>query len=340
MSSVAGIEPRRSPAAHEELALFHRTLADLCRARVPLPSALQSLREQLRSGPLRDATDAMVRDAEEGMPLDEAYEKHARRFPPLYRALVEAGIASGDLAGVLDQIADHAGLRAETLARVRRALAYPLLTGVFVLVIGTLLGVFVLPRLWEAVTTAGLEGAQTLRLPALALLGGLLVVGALGVLAAGPFGGRWRMPVLGPLRDEADRAAYASALALLLRRQVSLPTALRLAAAGLGERLRQSAERVAGEAGRGVPLGERVGEIFEPTLAFLIRSADGSRDLATALDDVSTIHRRRLGRAIDRVETMIVPLAEVILGGIVFLLAYSYIVPMFEWHRALFGSPF
>ena len=70
MSSAVTTEIRRSPAAHEELALFHRTLAELCRAQVPLPRSLTLLRDQLRAGPLRDATDAMLRDVEAGVPLD------------------------------------------------------------------------------------------------------------------------------------------------------------------------------------------------------------------------------------------------------------------------------
>ena len=60
-------------------------------------------------------------------------------------------------------------------------------------------------------------------------------------------------------------------------------------------------------------------------------------EVAGALDEVATIYRRRLDRAIDRVTTLIVPLAEIVLGAIVFMLAYAYIVPLFEWQRNLFG---
>ena len=78
--------------------------------------------------------------------------------------------------------------------------------------------------------------------------------------------------------------------------------------------------------------------IYHPVgIAWIVAAADGSSEVAGALDEVATIYRRRLDRAVDRVTTLIVPLAEIVLGAIVFMLAYAYIVPLFEWQRNLFG---
>ncbi|MHC4954087.1 MAG: type II secretion system F family protein [Planctomycetota bacterium] len=343
MSSAATTETLRSPAAHEELALFHRTLAELCRAQVPLPRSLALLKEQLRAGPLRDATDAMLSAVEAGTPLDEAYANHRAQFPPLYCSLVEAGMVSGDLPAVLEEIARHASERAVILGRIRKALAYPLLTAVFVVVIGSLLGFLVAPRLWEITTWFDFAAPDVLVKPALIVLAGLIVGGAIFVVAAGPFGGRWRtrLPVFGRLRDESERAGYAATMALLLRRNVPLAAALDLAAATVGAPLAEAARSAANEAHAGAGLGEVLGNhaLFEPALAWIVAAADGSSEVAGALEEVASIYRRRLDRAVDRVTTLIVPLAEIVLGAVVFLLAYAYVVPLFEWQRGLFGGP-
>ena len=341
MSSAATTEIRRSPAAHEELALFHRTLAELCRAQVPLPRSLTLLRDQLRAGSLRDATDAMLRDVEAGVPLDEAYSSHRGQFSARYGSLVEAGMVSGDLPGVLEEIARHASERSVVVGRIRKALVYPMVTAGLVVVIGSLLGWFIAPRLWSLWSHLAVEGPRSLLRPGLVVLGGFVVLGAFFLLAVGPFGGRWRMrfPIYGRLREDAERAGFAATLALLLRREVPLAAALELSASSMEGRLGVSARRAAAEADGGAPLGEllRRHDLFDSVLAWIVESADGSGELESALTDVSAIYMRRLERSVDRVTTLIVPLAELVLGVLVFLLAYSYVVPMFELQQKLLG---
>ena len=50
---------------------------------------------------------------------------------------------------------------------------------------------------------------------------------------AGPSGIRFKLPLIGRLRSLAAKAGFASTMALLLRRQVPLPRALELCAAGM-----------------------------------------------------------------------------------------------------------
>jgi len=341
VSSAAKTETARSPAAHEELSLFHRTLAELCRAQVPLPRSLTLLRDQLRAGPLRDATDAMLHDVEAGTPLDEAYTRHREQFPPLYCSLVEAGMVSGDLPGVLEEIARHATERSVVVGRIRKALVYPMVTAGLLVVIGSLLGWFIAPRFWELNSSFNVEGPRALIRPALIVMGGLAVLGAFFAIAVGPFGGRWRMrmPIYGRLREDAERAGFAGTLALLLRREVPLAAALELSASSMAGRLGASARRAAAEAGEGAQLGEllRRHDLFDSVLSWIVESADGSGELESALTEVSTIYMRRLERSVDRVTTLIVPLAEVVLGVLVFLLAFSYMVPLFELQQRLLG---
>ena len=70
----------------------------------------------------------------------------------------------------------------------------------------------------------------------------------------------------------------------------------------------------------------------------MVESSEGSGEVVGALEEVGAIYMRRLERAVDRISTLIVPLAEVVLGVLIFLLAYAYIVPLFYWHGALMGA--
>ncbi len=326
-------------AGSDELALFHRTLAEFCRAEVPLPRAFAALQGDLRRGKFREAVAQLGADVSEGVPLGEAYARRRGAFPPLYRALVEAGIVSGDLPGVLEEIARHAARRAELLQRLRRALAYPLVAAVFVLCIGGALVFLVGPTLF------GLAAAMELPSP-LPYAAGALGALAFVMLAALVFGllrpvdgVGFRWPVVGRIRLYGARSSLAATLALLLRRNVPLPTALALACEAcddrrLAQRLQLSSEGAA--AGANLSEVLREAHAFEPTLLWLVEAAEGTEDLPRALEDVSGVCVRRFERAVDRLSVLATPAAELVVGAIVFAFAYSFLAPLFEWAEGIF----
>jgi type II secretory pathway component PulF len=354
----------RSPAAGEDLALLHRTLAELCRADVPLPRALRTLEADIESSPLRDAVRAMADEVEAGAPFAEAYAAHADRFPPAYRALVEAGAASGDLPGVLGEIARHASERAEVAARLRRALAWPMVTAGFVVAIGAALLVFVAPAFeelsatvvdgsnlwWSGSRQSGsfLAGRWFAAGAAVGLLALSALVGGAIVWLRHPIDGSaagaarsYRLPVLGPLRHGADVASVASTLALLVRRRVPLPRALDLAAETAGTaplRARVLAAADAAHDGRGIADSVREAGLFAPSLVWIIEAAERRGEAADALDDVACIYRRRLSRAADRAAVVVTPVAEIVVGIAVLTLAYAFISPLLEFTRRIIGG--
>jgi len=138
-------EPQQQPEPYGDIGMFHRSLAGLCRADLPLPEALRNLVHDVDSGQLKNECATMATEIEAGVPFEQAYGQRAERFPPIYRALVEAGIKSGDLPGVLDEIATDASLRARVRDQLRRRLEMPLLAAIVVFVIGAALTLLLTP---------------------------------------------------------------------------------------------------------------------------------------------------------------------------------------------------
>jgi len=352
---VSSVVSTARATSADELALFHRTLAEMCRAELPLPKAFRILAADLGRGKLRKAVESMREEVEAGAPLAEAYGRRKDVFPRLYRALVEAGCASGDLPGALTEIADHAAFRAEVGERVRKALAYPLVTGIFVLVLGIGALSWAVPKLWVLSGEAGDDPLAAFRWPPAASESppfALIGLGVVFLFVAGAFLSAWarnpgtadggfRLPVVGPLRLAAARASLARTLGMLLRRKLPLPHALDLAAEAsesrrFRETVREMAESSRGGAGlSGVVVGARV---FEPSVSWMVETADGSESAATALLDVAEIYRRRLARGLDRFTVLLTPMAELVIGVAVFLLAYSFVVPLLEYAGRVLGG--
>jgi len=337
---VSSAEVKSVPVGEgDELALFHRTLAEFCRAEVPLPRAFEALQGDLRRGRFREAVAALAAEVEEGMPLGEAYARRKGAFPALYRALVEAGMVSGDLPNVLEEIARHAARRAELAGRLRRALAYPVVTALFVLAVGGAIFLFAAPTLWRLAEEMELPSPLPYAAGALGFLGMLLVAAILFGWMRRVDGGGFRLPVVGRIRLHAARSSLATTLALLLRRNVPLTTALTLATEACDDRRLAARLRLASEgAVAGAKLSEvlRDGNTFEPTLLWLVEAAEGTHDLPRALADVSNICARRFERAVDRLTVLITPAAELVVGAAVFFFAYSFLAPLFEWAEGIF----
>jgi len=329
-----------SPGDGDELALFHRTLAELCRSEVPLPTAFRVLEADLEKGNLKAAVAAMAEDVEHGTPLAAAYAARRNVFPPTYRALVEAGTASGDLAGTLDEIAVHAARRADAESRVKRALAYPLLSGLLILLVGGAAIGLALPKLWGFASSVSGRAVAPVALGALAALAVLVLVGTWWTLKRSPRQGSWTfaLPVLGPIRLDALRATVASTLSMLLRRELPLPAALALASDTADHpawraRLEEARQR----ADEGAALSDALEGtgLFEPSRLWLVRSSEANGDTSGALHDVARLYRRRLDRRIDRFTLLVRPAAELALGAVVFCFAFSFLVPLFDYTSSI-----
>ena len=335
-----------------DLALFHRGLADLCRADVPLPRALRILQSDLERGSMAKEALAMADEIEQGVPLDEAYGRRDRRFSPVYRALVKAGISGGGaLPDVLDEIAQHASQRQWILDRMRRTMAYPLVATGFVVLLGGFLLLFVGSPMGSELAF----GAEVAPRPASSFE--TWAATALGVLAVGgialftllrrpldegvvPRSLGYRLPLIGRLRTYAAKAQFAATMALLLRRAVPLPKALQLTAAASDDaRIKHRIDAMAAAADSGSGLSDAVGkgELISPSLSWFLEAATDDRAAAAALDDIASIYRQRLERSAERVAVLAAPMAQLVVGLVVLGFALTYMTSSLNLSGA--GAP-
>ena len=331
MSSASRSERARSDPG--DLALFHRTLAGLCRAEVPLPRALRLAGAEVGRGPTAEAGEALAAAVEGGEPFAAAYASMPGAFPALHRAVVEAGVAAGDLAAALAEVAQDATREADARRKIRQALLHPTLTAGAALLVGVAAVAIASPTLWDFASLVGESSPAPLALGALGALAALVAGFVLFAWRGSPFaaGRGTRVPILGPIRDARARAAFASALALLLRRRLPLPRALELSASclpepGLSDRGRAMAARAReGESLHEVLAAEKA---FDPGLLWIAEGARGEDEAARALSDVAELLRRRFERGLDRFHVLARPVAEVAVGLVVLAFAYAYTVPL------------
>jgi type II secretory pathway component PulF len=118
----------------DDLAALNAELAALVRARIPLEPELRRLAHQLPSG-AAGLADRLATRMERGDDLPAALAAEGEPLPEAYRAMVTAGLESGDLAGALEDMAESA----RRLAALRQTTGIALIIPMSVVVVASLL---------------------------------------------------------------------------------------------------------------------------------------------------------------------------------------------------------
>lgn len=345
----------------DQLIALNDEMAALVRAGVPLEAGLTSVGEEM-PGELGRLASFLGERLSAGESLPQILERHEGRFPPLWRAVVLAGLRCGRLSAALEAMATTGRRMAEVRRAVGLALLYPAIIATLAYACFLFLVLHLAP-----VTLAAYEGLTWKSEPFLANLTwlgrgvvwwGVLV--PLAVVVAGGIG--WRQfsaSLLHPassagggsrrhrrrrphvLRDSRT-ATFAENLALLIEHETPLPEALVLAADASGDRAAAgAAEGLAARlrAGETVAPDDEALSAFPPLLGWLMAVGGEPATLSQSLSEMADRYRDRALRSAQWL-TVYLPIAiTAVVGGTITLLqALAVFVPLIKLFIEL-GSP-
>ena len=300
---------------YDEFAFFNQQLAVMLRDGIPLEGALKQLCAGMRIGPLRAEMQQLEAELARGVPLKEALGHRA--LPPFYVQMVEIGVRSNDLPGVLTLLADYYHRANALWTRLKGLMVYPLIVVVVSLGLTLLLSVTLsrfLPNLFDQ-----LAPVQPLLIAGVWLPPLFLGLAALLCLAAVSIPNwraslRWRLPAF----REASLAQLASAIALMLRNGATLAEALAMAeklesASPAGKALAQWRSLV--ETGQGKPAQWPAARPFPPLFLWLVQN--GGEDVAAGFQKAAEIYRSRASYRIELALFGALPISVLLLGQMV-----------------------
>jgi len=338
-----------------ELGWLTRQIASLLAARLPLDAALTATLEQAEKRHIAQALAAVRADVRAGHRLAEALATRPRDFPDIYRALVAAGEESGDLAQVMEKLADYIEQRNALRGKVATAFIYPAIVGlVSVAIVFFLLG-YVVPQVIGAfnqthqqlplltrIMVAASEGVRDWGLAGTALAAAAAAAWRWS-LRAPAARLRWHSRVLGlPLAGrfvlEVNAARFASTLAILTGSGVSLLRALQAAGQTLtNNRLRAAVDDASARVREGAPLAAslQAQKVFPPLLIHLIASGERTGDLAPMLERASRTLSADLERRAMAMTALLEPLMILIMGGIVLVIVLAVMMPIIEINQMI-----
>jgi type II secretory pathway component PulF len=342
-----------------DLIALNAEIAALVRAGVPLERGLGELGTDM-PGRVGKAAIMIADRTTRGESLVEVLGDQSAGFPPVYRAVVEAGLRTGRLPAALETLASSIRRVAETRRSIVAACVYPLLLLIAACGFFAFFSVVVAPSLLKSFAALGVPGRSVFALfSALgtwAWLWGVFIPLVLVTLA----GLWWRQtnrttlfnggrcdyllgcfPWVGETLRCSRAATFAELLALLLENEVPLGEAFRLAASACGDRqLMEASDDFTRSLGGGaVPAqADGVRDRLPPLLRWLMASGRSQATLLPALRHAAHTYHRRAQRRAEVARTLLPVLLLLVAGGSATLAyALALFIPYTSMLRALAG---
>jgi type IV pilus assembly protein PilC len=342
----------------KEMTIITRQLATLIGSGLPLLRALKVL-EQQRKGAAATVLARVSQEIEQGALFSEALAKFSGSFPRIYIAMVRAGEAGGALETVLSRLATFMENEAKLKAKIKSAMAYPVL--VICAAIGILLFIMlkIVPtfaKIFEDMEAGDLPGPTLLlmKISNLLLTKFYLIIIAIVVLVIAYKIAvkikttrylidalKLKMFLFGPVILKTIIARFSRTFATLITSGVPILQSLQIVRDTVGndvfaKALNEVRNRVReGEGLSGVMLRTSV---FPPMVTNMIAVGEETGAMDAMLEKVADAYDAEVDAAVSAMTSMIEPILIIGLGGIVGFIVISLFMPLIKLAMSLSGG--
>ncbi|GAA5159799.1 type II secretion system inner membrane protein GspF [Viridibacterium curvum] len=331
-----------------ELCLLTRQFSALLASGLTIEQSLLAVSEQAEKANARALIGAVRAEVIAGFSLRAALDRFDRAFPPIYRALINAGEKSGQLPRVTDMLATYLEQQDSLRRKMMQAMIYPAIVSIVAVMVIVGLMTYVVPRVAEVFV----QSHQTLPLltrmliatseflrswgPWLALLIAAGIAAFVYALRDDALRLRWHrwllsLPLIGRHLRTLDTARFASTLAILVSAGVPLLAALdagrqvmnylplKDAVAGAADRVREGAT---------LSSAMRQSRSFPPLLIHMLISGEATGDLSSMLTRCAALQQTEVENRSLTLTTLLEPLLLLFMGGSVLLIVLAVMQPI------------
>lgn len=336
--------------APQDLIIFSRQLATLVGAGIPLLQSLSTMEKQSENPRLKRTIAEIRRDLESGTAFSEALSRHPGIFDKMYVNMINAGETAGILDAVLERLSVLAEQEADTRARVKAAVRYPLLVVVAICIAFMILVTFVIPKFAAIFTQFKTELPFPTRVLIninhivqnywyFMLIGVAAFVGGLLWYVRTPKG-RWywdalkiKLPIFGTLFQKVALSRFSRVLGALQKSGISMMLTLEIAAETTGnvviaravddmrDRLRE---------GKNLHGPMEASGLFPPLMVQMMAVGEETGDIDVMVNKVADYYDKDVEYAIRNLSTALEPLLLLFIGGMVLFLALGIFLPMWN----------
>ncbi len=334
-----------------DIAIFTRQLATMLNSGIPLVSAFGIIGVAAENPKMQKLVNQIRIDVESGSTLAESLGKHPYYFDELYVNLV----ASGESAGVLDQVLDNIASYKERIesikGKIKKALFYPATVVAVAILVTAVLLVFVIPQFESmfqsfggdlpAFTRMVVDASEELQARGWLYL--IIIVGAIvGIVQlkrrSKPFAHfmdrlSLKMPIIGAVLEKAALSRFARTLATTFAAGVPLVDALKTVAGATGnvvygDATLQIRDDVA--TGHQLQLAMQQTGLFPPMVLQMTGIGEEAGQLDAMLLKVSNFYEEEVNNTVDALSSLLEPIIIIFVGVVVGGIVVAMYLPIFK----------
>lgn len=328
-------------------------LAQLLNSGLLLPDALEVVCRQLHHPHLQEMIQQVAHQIKKGT----AFHMACAQFPQLFDVVtvhtIQVGQESGQLSQTLYDLADHLQAMQRFHKKIRSAVAMPLITFAFFIVVALVLFVGIIPRFETIFNSTGqplpyltrlaLQISNFFRSWHVLYIGiSITIAFILLKLYARTDSGKTlydhlvlKIPFIGMLKKRAAALRIFRSVALLLQGGMQLVSALTISHGLLKNKQLELwfddiIQAVQSGASLSNALARYQGRWFDQDAIAIISVGEESGSLSTMLERVSHIYEESINRILATMSILIQPLLMIILGLLIALLVFAIYIPIFN----------
>jgi len=335
----------------QDLITFCFDLEQISRAGIPILEGLRDLRDGMENPRFREVLTSVIEDIEGGKTMSQALGAFPHVFNSVFISLVRAGEISGTLTEVFENLGGTLKWQDELISQTRRLLVYPALVFVVVLCVMLFLLLYLVPQVTSLMKTMGLVLPIQTRVliwlsdftatfwPVLIVLPVIVAAGINFMVRTNPRARYlWdyailRLPVTGVILQKIILARFANFFALMYRSGITILDAVKtsediVANRVIAEGLQRAGQQI--NAGESLPEAFANLGLFPPLVIRMLRVGESTGALDVALMNITYFYNRDVRESVDKALKLLEPMLTLVLGGMLALVLFSVLTPIYD----------
>ncbi|MCC5866331.1 MAG: type II secretion system F family protein [Wenzhouxiangella sp.] len=335
----------------KDIAVFTRQLATMLTSGIPLVQSFGIIGQAAENPRLKKLIKNIQTEVESGSTLAESLAKHPVYFDELYVNLVASGESAGVLDQVLDSIANYKERIESIKGKVKKAMFYPATVVAVAIAVTAILLIVVIPQFEEMFQQFGADLPAFTRMVVnmsefMQAQGWLILIlgvaGIVGLIQAKkrskPFAHfldrvSLKLPIIGGVLEKSALARFSSTLATTFAAGVPLVDALKTVAGATGNVVYEEAvlkirEDVA--TGHQMQLAMQQTGLFPPMLIQMTAIGEEAGSLDAMLLKVANFYEEEVNNTVDALSSLLEPIIIVFIGVVVGGMVVAMYLPIFQ----------
>ncbi len=335
----------------QELTVMTRQLATMVASGMSILRCFHVLEDTTENDKLRQVLGEVRQDIEAGISMADSLEKHPDVFNELYIAMTRTGESAGMLEESLERVADQMEKQDSLRRQVRAAMAYPMMIGIFAVVVLLALVAFLIPVFEEVfadfngelpfITKLSVGMSKALRGQWYLIIGGTVAL-VIGIRKWKKSSwGRWqwdkirlKIPAkIGDVIHKIALARWSRTFSGLVHAGVPLLQAIDITAKTAGNsHMEKAMDDVKLSVQRGGSIAEplRQSKMFPTMVAHMVGVGEETGNLDGMLAKVADFYEDEVAAVIKALTSILEPVMIMLVGGIVGFIVISMYLPLFQ----------